>query len=120
MEDVKGLKITHSSELMENYLQAEIQSPTGHFEALQLENENGHALIFAIDSQGIFYGLQECSGETGTGWKRHDLSRSTLRRHFTPEDNATVRIFGVGQSHLDSSIDPLYQKHIDLTRRRML
>lgn len=104
MEESKGLKITHSSDLMENYIQAEVLSPPGHFEALQSENENGHALVFAIDAQGTFFGLQECSGETTTGWKRHDLSRVTLQRHFGPEEKGAVRTFGVGQSPIDGSI----------------
>ncbi|KAE8396132.1 hypothetical protein BDV23DRAFT_168392 [Aspergillus alliaceus] len=104
LEDATGLRITHSSELMENYLHTENQSPTGHFEALQTDNENSHALVFAIGSDGDFYAWQECSGETTTGWKRHDLSLSTLRRHFAPGDDATVRTFGVGQSPLDGSI----------------
>ncbi|KAF5127094.1 hypothetical protein E5D57_008022 [Metarhizium anisopliae] len=104
MEASKGLKIAHSSELMENYLQAEVLTPTGHFEALQSDNENGYGLVFAIDSQGTFFGLQECSGETATGWKRHDLSRLTLQRYFAPEDKAAVRTFGVGQSPIDGTI----------------
>ncbi|KAF5858149.1 hypothetical protein ETB97_004753 [Aspergillus alliaceus] len=53
MEDAKDLRISHSSELMENYLQAEALPPTGHFEVLQSENENGHALVFTINSQGL-------------------------------------------------------------------
>ncbi|KJK67929.1 hypothetical protein P875_00108865 [Aspergillus parasiticus SU-1] len=105
LEDATGLRITHSSELMENYLHTEVQlPPPGHFEALQTNNENGHALVFAVGSNGTLYTWQECSGETTTGWKRHDLSSLTLKRHFAPEDDAKVRRFSVGQSHLNGSI----------------
>lgn len=34
IEASKGLKIAHLSELIENYLQAKVLTPTGHFEAL--------------------------------------------------------------------------------------
>ena len=103
-----GIKLTHSSELMENYIHADVQppSPSGHFEALRTDRKNGHALVFAVGSNSIFYGWEECSGESKAGWKRHDLSSPTMLMDFLPKvgNNAAVQTFGMGQSPLDSTI----------------
>ncbi|KAJ6001626.1 gamma-glutamyltranspeptidase periplasmic precursor [Penicillium canescens] len=106
LEAATGLTITYSSELMENFLHTETvkKLPSGHFEALQTDIENGHALVFSIGSDHSLYAWEECSGLTATGWKRHDLSLMTMQMHFAGQEDAVVRTFAVGQSPLDGSI----------------
>ncbi|KAH0490044.1 hypothetical protein TgHK011_001529 [Trichoderma gracile] len=103
-----GLKIDHSSELMQNYIQGEIVSPTGKFQALQTRNKNGHALLFSVDSSGAFLVIKEDSGTTSTGWQVIDLSNDTRKQYISRGSDIStapgVRTFGVGQSALDGTI----------------
>ncbi|KAJ5100619.1 gamma-glutamyltranspeptidase periplasmic precursor [Penicillium angulare] len=100
LEQATGLKITHSSQLFETVKNL----PSGHFEALQIDKDNGHALVFSIGSDNNLYAWEENSGLTLTGWKRHNLSLSTLQLHSAEQATAVLRTFRVGQSPLDGSI----------------
>ncbi|MCJ1316563.1 hypothetical protein MMC15_001884 [Xylographa vitiligo] len=91
--------LTYSSELMQNYIQGEIVSPQGKFEALQ--TSDGHALLFAISTSGVFNVVAESSGTSRTGWVDTDLSTVIVQEKFL---GATVRTFDVGQSALDGTI----------------
>ncbi|KAK8219147.1 hypothetical protein M8818_000878 [Zalaria obscura] len=92
-------KITYSSQMMQNYLQGEIVSAQAKFEAVQ--TSDGHALLFATDSNGILNGIEEQNGKTSTGWILNDLSTAFNKAKFP---GATVRTFDTGQSALDGSI----------------
>ncbi|KAF7561512.1 hypothetical protein G7046_g2635 [Stylonectria norvegica] len=97
-----SLSLTYSTELMENYVQGEIVSPTSKFEALQ--TSDGHSLLFGIDSSGVFHVIKEQSGLTKTGWKVDDLSSALIKTKFPNAANATVTSFDVGQSAVDGTI----------------
>ncbi|MCJ1438140.1 hypothetical protein MMC27_007527 [Xylographa pallens] len=92
--------LTYSSELMQNYIQGVIVSPQEKFEALQ--TSDGHALLFAISTSGVFNVVAESSGTSRTGWADTDLSTVIVQEKFP---GATVRTFDVGQSALDGTID---------------
>ncbi|KAL4990680.1 hypothetical protein BDW68DRAFT_153694 [Aspergillus falconensis] len=96
-------KLTTSTELMHNYVQGQIASPTGKFEALQ--SSDGHTLLFAVDSSGVFHVIEENSGSSHTGWQVHDLSSAAVDLLFPGRSSdALVRTFDVGQSVIDGSI----------------
>ncbi|PYI06803.1 hypothetical protein BO78DRAFT_367819 [Aspergillus sclerotiicarbonarius CBS 121057] len=105
-------KLTASTELMQNYVQGRVISPTGKFEALQ--SVDGHALLFAVDSSGVLNVFEEQSGTCHTGWEVHDLSTATIRAQF-PGRSATVRTFDVGQSAVDGSIGLMMAVSLDGT-----
>ncbi|KAJ6186636.1 hypothetical protein N7519_007937 [Penicillium mononematosum] len=96
------LALTSTSDMMLNYVQGELVSPRSKFEALQAQD--GHALVFAIDSYGILRAIQEQSGSTSTGWQLHDLSTSVIETYFAGKTDAVVRTFDVGQSAIDGTI----------------
>lgn len=96
------LALMSTSDMMLNYVQGELVSPTSKFEALQAQD--GHALVFSIDSSGIFHVVQEQSGSTKTGWQLHDLSTSVIETYFPGKTDAVVRTFDVGQSAIDGTI----------------
>ncbi len=52
--------ISYSSELMQNYLQAEILAPDAKFQALQ--TGDGASLLFSIGTDGALYLTQESPG----------------------------------------------------------
>ncbi|KJJ30917.1 hypothetical protein AFLA70_472g000860 [Aspergillus flavus AF70] len=93
--------LTTSSEMMQNYVQGEIVTATGKFEALQ--TDDGHALLFAIDDSGVFHVIVEESGVTQTGWQVQDLSSSAIQAYFSASTDPVVKTFDVG-SALDGSI----------------
>ncbi|PQE14198.1 gamma-glutamyltranspeptidase periplasmic precursor protein [Rutstroemia sp. NJR-2017a BVV2] len=106
------LKLTASTELMQNYVQGEIVSPQGKFEALQ--TSDGHALLFAIGSSGIFYVVEEQSGTLRTGWKFHDLSTTAIEAHFPGQSsNAVVHTFDVSQSIVNGTIGIMMTVKLD-------
>ncbi|KAK2482157.1 hypothetical protein H9L39_07796, partial [Fusarium oxysporum f. sp. albedinis] len=86
--------ITSSTELMLNYVQGELVNPEGKFRALQ--TANGTALLFAIDSLGVFKVIEETVAETQTGWRATDLSTKTINEKFS--SGAKAVHFDVGQS----------------------
>lgn len=97
-----GLTITSSSQMMQNYAHGELMSPTQKFEALQ--TADGHALLFAIDTTGVFRVTEEQSGRASIGWVLTDLSSSLIIEQFPGASNLKVNTFDVGQSALDGSI----------------
>ncbi|PYH77107.1 hypothetical protein BO82DRAFT_345861 [Aspergillus uvarum CBS 121591] len=105
-------KLTASTELMQNYVQGEIISPTGKFEALQ--TSSGHALLFAVDTPGVFHVIKEQSGTIQTGWQIHDLSTAGIETYFPGQaSHATVHTIDVGQSAADGSIGLMMAVNID-------
>ncbi|KAL2846701.1 hypothetical protein BJY01DRAFT_263261 [Aspergillus pseudoustus] len=104
-------KLTASTALMQNYIQGELISPSGRFRALQ--TGDGHGLLFAIDSAGVFRVIEEQSGTLHTGWKVHDLSTAAIQVQFPGELRAVVRTFDVGQSVVDGSIGLMMAVQLD-------
>ncbi|KAI9371420.1 hypothetical protein BJX61DRAFT_548260 [Aspergillus egyptiacus] len=86
--------ISTSTDLMLNYVQGELVKPQGKFRALQ--TANGAALLFAIDSSGVFNVMEETIGQTQTGWRATDMSSKIIQDRFP--SGAVVRQFDVGQS----------------------
>ncbi|PQE31261.1 hypothetical protein CJF32_00001828 [Rutstroemia sp. NJR-2017a WRK4] len=104
--------LTASTELIQNYVQGEIVSPQGKFEALQ--TSDGHVLLFAVDSSGIFYVIEEQSGTLRTGWKFHDLSTSAIEYHFPGQSSsAVVHTFDVSESVVNSTIRMMMTVKLD-------
>ncbi|RAH64553.1 uncharacterized protein BO66DRAFT_463866 [Aspergillus aculeatinus CBS 121060] len=80
-------ELTASTELIQNYVQGEIISPTGKFEALQ--TSSGHALLFAVNTSGQIY----------------NLSTAGIKTYFPGRgSHTTVHTIDVGQSAADGSI----------------
>ncbi|RAK97468.1 uncharacterized protein BO80DRAFT_504675 [Aspergillus ibericus CBS 121593] len=74
---------------MQNYVQGQVVSPTGKFEALQ--SGDGHALLFAIDEEqsgtchtGGHHWSRESSAETGRMWQAQEITLAS-----PPEQSAT-------------------------------
>lgn len=101
-ESTPLVTLTHTSDLIQNYVQGEIVSPTGKFEAVQ--SDGGHALLFALNTASALHVIEEQSGETTTGWKPLDLSSGLLGELHKTCPQATVRGFEVGQNAVDSTI----------------
>jgi len=60
-----------TSELMQNYFQADVLNPEDKFEALQ--TDAGASLLFSIGTDGVLYLTKEVVRSTH-GWNRDDLS----------------------------------------------
>ncbi|KAK1691104.1 hypothetical protein BDP55DRAFT_627769 [Colletotrichum godetiae] len=84
--------MTHTTDLIQNYIQGEIVAPTAKFEALQ--TDDGHSLLFALGMDNVLQVIMEQSGTTKTGWVRENLSLPSQ----------LVRTFDVGQSVTDGTI----------------
>lgn len=87
-------KITYSSELMQNYLQAEIMKPEDGIMALQ--TSDGNALLFSIGTDGALYATVENPG-TRQGWKRANLSAAQAQADFGAASGAVCKAFAVAQ-----------------------
>ena len=96
------MQLTYSSELMKNYLHAEIISPQDKFDALQ--THDGHSLLFGIGTDGVFNLVKETSGATAAGWSLIDLSSAQIGRDFSGQPDAKCRTFEAGQSVVDGSL----------------
>lgn len=92
--------ITYSTELMQNYLQAEDMAPEQKFRALQAGD--GTSLLFSIGSDGVFYLTREMPGSR-SGWQRSDVSSSQIATDFGTDPAgvplATCKDFAVAQSN---------------------
>ncbi|KAL1954204.1 hypothetical protein VTO42DRAFT_1522 [Malbranchea cinnamomea] len=97
------LALHSSTELMQNYVQGEIVSPTGKFEALQ--TSDGLALLFAIGTLGVFHVIEERSGSFSTGWQVRNLSTVIIKDKFPTSSDAVVSTFDVGQNALNGDIN---------------
>lgn len=95
----ESASITTSTDLMLNYVQGELVKPQGKFRALQ--TTDGTALLFAIDSSGVFHVFKETLGQTQTGWRATDMSSKTVKDKFP--SGAMARTFGVGQSVMNEN-----------------
>ncbi|KAF4338052.1 gamma-glutamyltranspeptidase periplasmic precursor [Fusarium beomiforme] len=93
-------RLVASTDLMQNYVQGEIISPTNKFEALQ--TSNGHSLLFGCDTSGVFHVIEEQSGTSHAAWQIHDLSTTAIQNHLG--SGAKVSTFDVGQSAGDGTI----------------
>src|SRR5262245_50226424 len=93
------LTLTYSSEMMTNYLQAELIAAQAKFEALQ--TSDGHSLLFSVGTNGAFNVIREQSGATVAGWTVTDLSTARITHDFP--SGGTVSTFEVGQSVADGS-----------------
>ncbi|MBD2542341.1 hypothetical protein [Planktothricoides raciborskii] len=95
-----SVKITFSSELMQNYKQAEIVAPDTQFEALQ--TNEGHSLLFSIGTNNVFYLTKELV-DHATGWQKTDLS-STLSQYHNGLP-VVAKTFAVSQSINNDNVD---------------
>ncbi|KAJ9425847.1 hypothetical protein QL093DRAFT_2575440 [Fusarium oxysporum] len=91
--------VTSSTEMMLNYVQGKVVEPEGKFRALQAAN--GTALLFSIDSSGVFNVIEETVAEIQTGWRATDLSSKTIDNRFP--SGAKVRQFDIGQSVMNEN-----------------
>lgn len=94
--------LTYSSELMKNFLQAEIMAPDKKFEALQ--DKTGHSLLFSIGTDGVFYCTQESSGSE-KGWNRIDLSSALLAKSFEGKSGVQIRTFDAAQNITNGTLE---------------
>ena len=86
-------KVTTSSELMENYIQADFLLPQDKFIALQ--TNAGASLLFSIGTGGAFYLTIESPGQTH-GWRQVDLGVAQVKNDFGGK--ATVKTFDAAQA----------------------
>ncbi|MFA0963552.1 hypothetical protein AB9P05_17240 [Roseivirga sp. BDSF3-8] len=94
--------LTYSTELMDNYLSAEVVSPQQKFNALQ--TADGHALLFSISTEGRFYVFAQLPGHA-TGWERYDLA-SGLFDHFEKKKiKVQAKTFAVAENIATGKID---------------
>ena len=87
--------ITFSTELMQNYLQAEILAPDAKFQALQ--TQDGTSLLFSIGTDNALYVTKEVPQER-SGWARSDLSSAQIRKDFPGQSGVTCKDFASAQS----------------------
>ena len=97
-----SLTLTHTSDMMQNYIPGEIVSATSKFEALQ--TQDGHSMLFAMSSANVLEVILEQSGVKGTGWELVDLSSAALASNFSTDTSAAVQTFAANQSAVDGTI----------------
>jgi hypothetical protein len=93
------MNISYSSEMMTNYVHAEIISPQKKFAALQ--TSDGLSLLFSIGTDDVLWLIRETSGKSAAGWTKTDLSSALLKNL---ESGASCRTFEAGQSVQDGSL----------------
>ena len=94
--------MTYTSEMMKNYLHAELISPQEKFQALQ--TGDGHSLLFSIATDGNFYLTRDQSGVSSSGWTKTDLSSALIKKDFPKDPDTKVKTFESAQSVQDGSI----------------
>lgn len=87
--------LTYSTELMQNYLQAEILAPDARFEALP--TDAGTSLLFSIGTDQTLYVTKEVPGAR-SGWGRFDLSSAQIAHDFSGQSGVTCKDFASAQS----------------------
>ncbi|KPM44923.1 hypothetical protein AK830_g1610 [Neonectria ditissima] len=97
-----AVTLTHTCDMIQNWVQGEAMAPMDKFEALQ--TDDGHSLLFGIDSDNIFHVSVEQSGTSKTGWGTVDLSTTFLQKSFSGDTSASVRTFDVNQSTISGTI----------------
>lgn len=90
---MSGYTITTSSELMENYIQADVLLPQDKFIALQ--TDAGASLLFSIGTGGVFNLTIEDPGQTH-GWRQVDLGAARIQGDLGGK--GTVKSFGAAQA----------------------
>ena len=85
--------VTSSSELMENYIQADILLPQDRFIALQ--TMSGASLLFSIGTGGVFNLTMEVPG-SARGWHLADLSSAQIKKDFP--NGATCKNMAAAQA----------------------
>ncbi len=91
------VNLSASTDLMLNYVQGKLVQPQGKFRALQ--TSGGHALLFAVDSSGVFNVISETTGKNQTGWTTTDISSAIIKSKYP--SGGKVGMFDVGQSVLN-------------------
>ena len=86
--------ITADSELMQNYLQADILNPEKQFQALQ--TNTGTSLLFSIGTDDVFYLTKEIPQDR-SGWSRTDISSKQIAKDFPGKTGVTCRDFSSAQ-----------------------
>ncbi|KAH7131461.1 hypothetical protein B0J13DRAFT_642157, partial [Dactylonectria estremocensis] len=97
-----SVTMSHTSDMIQNYIQGDIVAPTGKFEALQ--TDDGHSMLFGMNTSNVLHVIVEQSGTSTTGWAQADLSSTLLAVQFPGNTSTVVRTFDVGQSALDGTI----------------
>jgi hypothetical protein len=93
---MSAYKIDCSTELMSNYLQAEIMRPETGIQALQ--TGAGSALLFSIGTDNSLYATVEETGNgSHKGWRRCNLSEPQTVKDFHTASGATCTSFAVAQ-----------------------
>jgi hypothetical protein len=93
---MSAYKIDYSTELMANYLQAEIMRPETGIQALQ--TGTGRALLFSIGTDNSLYATVEETGNgSHKGWRRCNLSEPQTVKDFHTASGATCTSFAVAQ-----------------------
>ncbi|KAM0145692.1 hypothetical protein ACHAQE_011130 [Botrytis cinerea] len=92
-----------SCEYIHNYVGGMRKMAPTTKQFLALQNEEGHGMVFELDSDGVLRVFLEKSGQadTPTGWQVADLSTTTLAARCP---GGVVTRFDVAQSELDGSI----------------
>ncbi|WP_051695180.1 hypothetical protein [Caulobacter sp. UNC358MFTsu5.1] len=90
---MSGYTIAASSELMENYIQADVLLPQDKFVALQ--TDAGASLLFSLGTGGTFNLTVEAPGQTH-GWRQVDLGGALIAGAFGGK--ASVKAFGAAQA----------------------
>src|SRR5215469_10768137 len=88
-------QIAHSSELMTNYLQAQIMRPESGIQAVQFED--GRALLLSIGTDDALYGTIEQPG-CKAGWARHNLSKDRIAADFPGRTDLKCASFAAAQA----------------------
>ncbi|KAM0339578.1 hypothetical protein ACHAPU_010878 [Fusarium lateritium] len=94
--------LTHTSDMIQNYVPGEIVNATGKFEALQ--TRDGHSILFGLSSTNTLQAIVEQSRATSTGWQVVDISTNALGSNFANGTSAVVKNFDVNQSAVDGTI----------------
>jgi hypothetical protein len=93
---MSAYKIDYSTELMSNYLQAEIMRPESGIQALQAST--GSALLFSIGTDNSLYATVEETGkQSHKGWRRCNLSQAQTIKDFRTASGATCTSFAAAQ-----------------------
>lgn len=92
-------QVLTSTELMDNYKQAELISPQEKFLAAQ--TDGGRALLFSISTDGVFYLTEQQTGE-GSGFIQVDLSSALAAVH---DGSVQAKTFAVAQNNATGKID---------------
>ena len=93
---MSAYKIDCSTELMDNYLQAEIMRPEKEIQALQ--SSTGRALLFSIGTDNSLYAtVEETGSDKHKGWRRCNLSKAQAAKDFRTASGATCTSFAVAQ-----------------------